>query len=178
LLQKAGYLPIDYHLILDHTLWVRMAAIAPLLHVTEFWAVERTHSDAKTIAQSAQFVDEAFRFIRSLEVDPSFQPVFAQNTNDIYAGLHIFAAKRLIDANQPQLALDHFKQAARFSFTKVLSVWYKVLQALGGALGMESLFISYRHTRRRLQHRTSRLVVGESGVTHAISAQTKGKIVK
>jgi glycosyltransferase involved in cell wall biosynthesis len=177
-LQKAGYLPTDYHLILDHTLWVRMAAIAPLLHVAEFWAVERTHSDAKTIAQSAQFVDEAFRFIRSLEVDPSFQPVFAQNTDNIYAGLHVFAAKRLIDASQPQLALDHFKQASRFSFPMLFSVWHKVLQALGGALGMERLFMSYRHTRRRLQHRASRLVVSESGVTYTVSAQTNGKIVK
>ena len=177
-LQQAGYLPTDYHLILDHTLWVRIAALVPLLHVADFWAVERTHSDAKTIAQSAQFVDEAFRFIRSLEHDPSYQPVFAQNSKNIYAGLHIFAARRLIDASQPHHALEHFKQAAHFSFPKVLSVWYKVLQALGGVLGMERLFIAYRHARRRLQHRTSHLVVSKSGVTYAEPILMKGKIVK
>jgi glycosyltransferase involved in cell wall biosynthesis len=174
-LQQAGYLPTDYHLILDHTLWVRMAAIAPLLHMAEFWAVERTHSDAKTIAKSAQFVAEAFRFIRSLEHDPSFQPVFAQNRKNINAGLHIFAARRLIDASQSHLALDHFKQAALFSIKKVLLVWYKVLQALGGVLGMERLFMSYRHIRRRLQHRTSRLVVSESGVTLQYQLNRRGK---
>ena len=177
-LQQTGYLPTDYHLILDHTLWVRIVAIAPLLHVAEFWAVERTHADAKTIAQSAQFVDEAFLFIHSLEHNPSFQPIFAQYSKNIYAGLHIFAARRLIDASQPHLALDHFKQAAHFSFPKVLSVWYKVLQAMGGALGLERLFMSYRHARRRLQHRTSHLVVSESGVSYIVPAETMGKITK
>ena len=175
LLQQAGYLPADYHLILDHTLWVQIAGLAPLLHISEFWAVERTHADAKTIAQSAQFVDEAFRFIQSLERVPPFEKIFAQNRKDIFAGLHIFAAKRLIDAGQPNLALEHFKQATQFSFVKVASVWYKVLQAFGGALGLGSLFMAYRRVRRHFQHRSGHLVVSESGVTTTLSAQTMGK---
>jgi glycosyltransferase involved in cell wall biosynthesis len=174
-LQRAGYLPADYHLILDHTLWVRMAAIAPILHVSEFWAVERTHSDAKTIARSAQFVDEAFHLIRSLEQDPTFQPVLACNTKHIYAGLHIFAARRLIDANQPYQALDHFKTAARFSLSHVCTVWYKVLQSLGGVLGLGKLFLYYRNLRRRLQHRSTWLKVGASGISLAIVDKKKEK---
>ena len=149
-LAHTGYLPTDYHLILDHTLWVRIAAQASILHVGEFWSVERTHSDAKTIAKSAQFVDEAFRYIQSLEQDPAFQPAFTHYRKDIYAGLHIFAARRLIDSGEPRQALVHFQQAIRFSLPKVLSVWYKLLQALGGAIGMGRLFINYRQTRRRL----------------------------
>jgi glycosyltransferase involved in cell wall biosynthesis len=168
-LQHAGYLPTDYHLILDHTLWVRIAAKSPLLHLSEFWAVERTHLDAKTIVQSAQFVDEAFHFIKSLEHDPSFQQIFVDNYKKIYSGLHIFAARRLIDSGQPRLALDHFKQAARYSRKEVLSVWYKVLQALGGVIGIGRLFITYRQLRRRLQHRTQRLVVSESGVSLTVA---------
>ena len=172
ILHHAGYLPTDYHLILDHTLWVRIAAQAPLLHVDEVWAVERTHSDAKTITQSAQFVEEAFRFIQSLEHDPVFQPAFTQERKDIYAGLHIFAARRLIDSDQPRQALDHLQQAARFSLTKVFSVWYKVFQALGGILGLGNLFLYYRHSRRRLQHHTRRLEVSQSGVSWAEADQT------
>jgi glycosyltransferase involved in cell wall biosynthesis len=114
ILHQAGFLPTDYHLILDHTLWVRMAALAPILHVSEVWAVERTHLDAKTIAQSAQFVDEAFRFIQSTEQDPAFRPVFDSQHKAIYSGLHIFAARRLIDSGQPRLAMQHLGQAARY----------------------------------------------------------------
>jgi glycosyltransferase involved in cell wall biosynthesis len=178
ILHQAGYLPTDYHLILDHTLWVRIAALAPLLHVDEFWAVERTHSEAKTIAQSAQFVDEAFYFIQSLEHNPSFRPIIADNRKSIYAGLHIFAARRLIDSGQPRLALDHFQRATRFSLIKVFSVWYKVLQALGGVLGMGRLFMYYRQMRRRLQHRTRHLVVSESGVSLVVANQTISNSLK
>ncbi len=172
----AGTLSAGYNLILDHTLWVRIAARHPIMHVGEVWAVERTHSAAKTIAQSARFVDEAFRFIASLEREPAFAVVFAQGHKLIYAGLHIFAAKRLIDAGQPHLALTHFRQAARFSLTTVIRVWYKVLQALGGALGLGKLFIYYRHSRRNIQHRRQRLVVSQSGVAWAEAAKAKGAL--
>jgi glycosyltransferase involved in cell wall biosynthesis len=177
-LQQAGYLPTDYHLILDHTLWVRIAAQSSLLHVGEFWAVERTHSTAKTIAQPAKFVDEAFRFIESLEEDSTYQPIFIHHRKDIYAGLHIFAARRLIDANQSRLALDHFQKAARFSLPAVLSVWYKVLQALGGFLGMIEVFLFYRNLRRRIQHRLIHLQVSESGVSLETGGQTKDNFIK
>jgi glycosyltransferase involved in cell wall biosynthesis len=164
-LQHAGYLPTGYHLILDHTLWVRIATRYPIIHVDENWAVERTHSDAKTIAQSARFVDEAFQFIQSVEQDPTIQSFFAHHRKEIYAGLHIFAARRLIDADQPRLALSHFCQATRFSISKVLSVWYKVFQALGGALGLGKVFLSYRQQRRRIQHRSQHLIVTETGIS-------------
>jgi glycosyltransferase involved in cell wall biosynthesis len=163
-LERAGYLSTEFHMILDHSLWVRIASQAPILHVDSYWAVERTHSDAKTIAQANQFVEEAFRFIPSIERDPNFREVFNQQQKDIHAGLHIFAAKRLIDAGQPGLALRHFRQAWEFAPKNVIRVWYKVLQALGGAIGAGRLFLLYRQVRRRLQHRSMHLVVDQSGV--------------
>ena len=168
-LQQAGYLPTDYHLILDHILWVRIAAQFPVLHVGKYWAVERTHSDAKTIAQAGRFVEEAFRFIQSLENEALFLPVFSREYDNLYAGLHIFAAKRLIDSGNPQLALTHFQKAWRLSPTRVMRVWYKVIQASGNALGLGSLFLSYRNIRRRLQHRSQYLTVDERGV-HLVGA--------
>jgi glycosyltransferase involved in cell wall biosynthesis len=163
-LQSAGFLPADYHLILDHTLWVRIAAHYPILHVDRFWAVERTHSNAKTIAQSASFVGEAFRFIQSLESDPLFQPLIIHQRSSLYAGLHVFAGKRLIDAGDAQEALAHFRHAWRLSPMAVLRVWYKVAQAVGNALGLERLFLAYRSTRRHYQHRGQRLSLDDQGV--------------
>jgi glycosyltransferase involved in cell wall biosynthesis len=163
-LEAAGYLPQDYHLILDHVLWIQMAARAPVLHIPQVWAVERTHAEAKTIAQAARFVEEAFRLLPELETQPLFQPVFTAQGKEIYAGLHVFAAKRLIDAGQPAQALGHFRQALRLSPPAVGRTWYKVIQALGSALGLGPLFLAYRRSRRRLQHRTQRLVVDRQGV--------------
>ena len=99
-----------------------------------------------------------------LEDDPAFQPVFTRSYKEIYAGLHIFAARRLIDAGEPHLALKHFRQAARLSPAGVLSVWYKLLQALGGSIGLQKLFLGYRQSRRQLQHRSKRPTVSQAGV--------------
>jgi glycosyltransferase involved in cell wall biosynthesis len=162
--EKAGFLPSEYNLILDHTLWVQIAARSPIFHIGEYWAVERTHADAKTIAQAARFVDEAFQFVHSRESDPLFQPLFSRQRKDIYAGLHVFAGKRLIDAGQPRQALDHFYRAAGLAPRVVLHNWYKVVQALGNTVGLENLFLAYRKTRRRLQHRGQQLSVDAQGV--------------
>lgn len=163
-LSQAGFLSNDYHLILDHSLWVKIAALAPILHVSEYWAVERTHSDAKTIAQAGRFVDEAFQFVASLEHDPEFQPIFKRNGNEIYAGLHVFAGKRLIDAGESRRALAYFRQAWRLSPRAVLPRSQKVIQAAGYSLGLEKLFLAYRSTRRRIQHHGQQLQLDEHGV--------------
>ncbi len=163
-LEHAGYLRAESHLILDHELWVRIAAAYPIRHVDAYWAVERTHEEAKTIALAAQFVDEAFRFIASLRTEPQFAQVFADADETIEAGLHVFSGRRLIDSGYPRKALLHFREAWRIRPRAVLRVWYKWVQALGGALGLSSLFLWYRKTRRKLTHQHQRLVVDSLGV--------------
>jgi glycosyltransferase involved in cell wall biosynthesis len=163
-LRQAGYLRLESHLILDHELWVRIAAHHPIRHVDEYWAVERTHEDAKTIAMSARFVDEAFRFVEGLRSEPQFMDVFQRHDQKIRAGLHIFSARRLIDSSQPKKALAHFSQAWKIDQKAVLRVWYKWVQALGGAIGLGKLFFAYREIRRKLQHQRKRLVVSDEGI--------------
>jgi len=163
-LRYAGFLRPESHLILDHELWVRIAEKFPIKHVPSYWAVERTHKEAKTITQSARFVDEAFNFVGSLRTDPQFKPVIEQNEAQIKAGLHVFSARRLIDAGQPKKALKHLRSAWRIKPRSVLSVWYKWVQAWGSALGLGGLFLWYRQTRRKLQHNQRRLTVNSQGI--------------
>jgi glycosyltransferase involved in cell wall biosynthesis len=162
-LKAAGYLRQESHLILDHELWIRIAASYPIQHVDAYWAVERTHEDAKTIAQSGNFVDEAFEFIEALRSQDGFAEVFREHSQDIRVGLHIFAARRLIDAGEPRRALKHFKYAWYIKPKAVLTVWYKWVQAFGGALGLQNLFLWYRKTRRKLSHH-KKLVVDQKGI--------------
>lgn len=163
-LEQAGFLASQYHMILDHSLWVRIAAHFPVLHVSEYWSVERTHTGAKTIAQAYQFVEEAFEFVPSLENEASFQPVFAEKGKNIYAGLHVFAAKRSIDSGQPARALEHFHQAWQLYPQAVLRAWYKVVQAYGNNIGLGKLFLAYRQTRRRVQHHGMQLKMDDQGI--------------
>ena len=163
-LLRAGFLNPAYHLILDHDLWIRLSALTPLVHVDEFWAVERTHPEAKTISQARAFVDEAFRLVTTLRTEADFKAVFDSHENEILAGVHIFAGRRLIDAGQPGEALSHFRKAWSHSPRSVLRLWYKVVQAAGGMLGLSGLFLSYRRARRELQNRDHQLLVTEQGV--------------
>jgi hypothetical protein len=161
---QAGWLREARHMVFDHELWIRLAAIGSPVHVNEFWAVERTHEQAKTVAQAAEFVEEANRLLTDLEREPTIASVLTAHRTEIRAGAEVFAGRRLIDAGKPGQALQHFMRAGRLSPRASLSVWYKVLQAAGGALGLDGVFLAYRRVRRAAQHRKQRIVVDPSGV--------------
>ena len=129
--------------------------------------MERTHLEAKTIAQAAAFVEEAFQLTGRLEAEEPYSKEFQSQRAMILADLGIFAGRRLIDAGQFAKALAHFQRALAFSPISVIRVWYKVVQAAAGALGLGGAFLTYRRLRRALSHRGRRLVVDQEGVRWA-----------
>jgi glycosyltransferase involved in cell wall biosynthesis len=163
-LQEVGFLIPEFHGILDHSLWVRIAARRPILHIPEYWAVERSHESAKTIAQATMFVDEAFRFIPSLESRPEFREEFNRSKAEIYAGLNVFGGRRYIDAGRYREALAYFGRAIRLHLPTALKYWYKIIQALGGVLGLDKIFLDYRISRRQIQHHSQQMRVSEKGI--------------
>ena len=161
MLDRVGLLRSDYRLILDHELWIRIAAQGKLLHIAQYWAVERTHPEAKTIAAAAEFADEARRLIAEAEASPDLAPAMASDAGRIHAGLECFAGRRLIDAGRYGQALRHFARAARHAPGSTLRYWYKILQAGMGAIGLEGVFLWYRRARRRVQHGQTRLNIAD-----------------
>ena len=164
ILERVGYLREGLDLILDHELWIRVAAHSPILHVNAFWAVERTHEEAKTITRAAEFVDEAFALIDRLEEEDPYAKLISAHRSGILADLNIFAGRRLIDAGEPGPALAHFRRVLTLSPGRLARVWYKVVQALGGIAGLHSAFIAWRRLRRSVAHRGRRLAVNAQGV--------------
>jgi glycosyltransferase involved in cell wall biosynthesis len=163
-LQQVGYLDDSYNLILDHDLWIRMARQFPIRHVPFTWAVERTHEQAKTIASAASFVDEAMHLVDSKKMNKEYSAVFSTRGAEILSGVHVFSGRRLIDAGAYRDALTHFNKAWKLKPGAIIRVWYKVIQAFGGFLGLSRLFIGYRTSRRKLQHAGKRLRLDQSGI--------------
>lgn len=163
-LENAGFLLPNYHFILDHVLWTRIAARSPIVHVSETWAVERTHEAAKTTALAAMFVDEAFQFFAEAKHDPLYQDAFMNHRSIIEAGVYIFAGRRFIDSDQDRDALAHFWKAFWIRPATVLRYWYKIVQAFGGVIGLRKAFLVYRRTRRSIMHQTRTLLVDETGI--------------
>jgi glycosyltransferase involved in cell wall biosynthesis len=152
-LEEVGFLDPSYHLILDHELWIRIASASPVLHIPSFWALERTHQQAKTIAQAGGFVAEAERLIRSAAASPELGPLIGKESSRVQAGLNVFAARRMIDAGDYRGAFLRLMTALRQHPATVGRYWYKVVQAAGSALGFAKVFEWYRSARRSIQHR-------------------------
>lgn len=152
-LEQVGWLNEQYHLILDHELWVRISSNSPLAHVPAYWALERTHAQAKTIQQAAEFVQEAGRLISWAGDSQELAWLVSANRGRIQAGLHVFSARRLIDAGNYRGAVRNLAQALVRHPLTVARYWYKVIQAVFGALGLGSAFLWYRNARRRLRYR-------------------------
>jgi glycosyltransferase involved in cell wall biosynthesis len=163
-LQQVGYLDDRYNLILDHDLWIRIARQFPIRHVPSTWAVERTHEQAKTIASAASFVNEAIHLVNSREKSKEYQYVFQNHGPEILAGVQVFSGRRLIDAGAYRDALTHFNKAWQLKPRAIMRVWYKVVQAACGSLGLSRYFLGYRSSRRRLQHAGKRLHLDRSGI--------------
>jgi glycosyltransferase involved in cell wall biosynthesis len=163
-LQQVGYLDDSYNLILDHDLWIRMAKEFAIRHVPHVWAIERTHEQAKTIASAADFVDEAMHLVEARKKNKEFSAVFSSHGAEILSGVHVFSGRRLIDAGAYRKALMYFTKAWQLKPRVVMRVWYKVVQAIGGFLGLSRLFVGYRTSRRRFQYSGKRLHLDKSGV--------------
>jgi glycosyltransferase involved in cell wall biosynthesis len=156
-LDEVGLLNRDYDLILDHELWVRLAGRFPLVHVPAYWALERTHPAAKTIAQASRFVSEAEQLVAWASESPAFKEVIRGHRRRVQAGLDVFAARRLIDAGEYSKAWDRLVRASREHPPTVARYWYKVIQAGFSAIGLGEIFEWYRRTRRRLQYGGKRI---------------------
>ncbi len=163
-LEGVGLLCRDYRLILDHELWIRLAACGPLHHVGTYWAAERTHPEAKTVAAAAEFASEARRLIEQASVSAVLGPVIASHRRRVSAGLECFSGRRLIDAGLYGQALKHFARGMMLQPRLTLRYWYKILQAGMGAVGLEAVFLWYRRTRRRMRHGKRRLRIEDGQV--------------
>lgn len=159
-LEQVGYLDPSFHLILDHELWVRIAARFPIVHVPEFWALERTHSQAKTIALASDFVEEAERLLDEARTNTRTRDTYAMGRSRIRAGFHVFSARRLIDSGNHREAVRNLFVAIRHHPATVLRYWYKVVQAVFSALGLAPVFMAYRRIRRQVQFGDSRIDPG------------------
>jgi glycosyltransferase involved in cell wall biosynthesis len=167
LLRKIGFLNDEYHLILDHELWVRIAAHSAILHVPQFWALERTHAQAKTIFQAAGFVEEAERLVQWARHSEELGEIAQQHARRINAGLNVFAARRMIDAAEYASAVRRLVTATFQHPWTVARYWYKVVQAVLSALGLAPLFMWYRRTRRRIRFKGERIKLGIESETRS-----------
>lgn len=156
-LEQAGYLDPNYHYLLDHHLWLRMAVMAPIRYVQGArWAAARFHPLAKNVAQAGGFGNEALRLAAWMASNPLFKPYLPAVWRRMWAGAYRLNAFYLLDAGQPQAALTAYAHAFRYHPPTVLRDWRRVLYALLSPLGLEGLRQAYLKRRSRQFQRQER----------------------
>jgi glycosyltransferase involved in cell wall biosynthesis len=148
-LQTAGYLQSEFHYLLDHSLWVRMARLAPMTHIPSFWAFARYHPAAKNIALAAEFGDEAFRILNWARDAPDLAARIERQEGRVLAGANRYRARYLLDAGKGRQALQDYLRSLRLHPRTALQEWHRIIFAGLSALGLGFLGGWYRSWARR-----------------------------
>lgn len=129
-LDTAGGLDTRFHLLLDHQLWIKLAAAGPVSHADEIWAGARYHAGAKNVAQARLFGPEAFRILAWAADEPRLGPVLKPLHRQAQASAHRVDARYLLDAGLPARSLQSWSRA--FAIHPITAL--KRLNILGAAL--------------------------------------------
>jgi glycosyltransferase involved in cell wall biosynthesis len=128
-LEQSGYLDATYHYMLDHHLWIRLAALAPILYVDQFWAAARYHSGAKNVAQPEGFTREAYHLAERMLTDRQLGARARAVSRRIWAGVHRTGAFYLLDAGKPRQALAAYARSLWAYPPAALQDWRRILFA-------------------------------------------------
>lgn len=109
--EKAGGLDLSYHFMLDHHLWIRIAAQGRILHVPQTWAAARYHPAAKNRAQAAAFGQEAFRILDWVKIYEPTSQLLTRISPRAIASAHRVNARYLLDGGQPAASLVAWMRA-------------------------------------------------------------------
>lgn len=148
-----GGLDTDYHLLLDHQLWIKLARFGPIFHADQTWAAARYHAGAKNQALAEHFGGEAFRILDWASREPELAPVLGRVEARARASAHRLNARYLVDAGQPQEALRAWMQALAIHPATALARTNLLISALLELAGLRQ--VRQRILRSR-QERLSR----------------------
>jgi glycosyltransferase involved in cell wall biosynthesis len=157
-LNQAGLLRDDMGYLLDHDLWLRMAARAPVKYVPEMWSAARYHTAAKNVAQTEKFCQEAYRVAENLPSDPLLAEPYQRLRRQVLAGLYRLDGWYLSEGGKPGRSLRSYGRSLLYDPRPALRDWRRVGGTLLAALGMRwvrPLFERYRLERHKKSRSTN-----------------------
>ena len=149
-LQEAGYLDLNFHYLMDHHLWLKIASRFPIKHIDDFWAAARFHSRAKNVAHPAGFGEEAFDVYNWMRTQPNFQQSFKKNRHKIKAGAYLIKARYLLDNGQDWDAFTKYIKSVFLNpvilFREKNRIAYSLINSF---FRVERLKANYLHNKSR-----------------------------
>jgi glycosyltransferase involved in cell wall biosynthesis len=136
---QSGYLNLDYHFMLDHHLWLRVARQAPIQHIPLPLAAARQHAGAKNVRQAAGFSQETGRILEWMQTQPNLAAIFYANRRYILGGANRLQARYYLDGDQPVEALKYYTHALWYSPHYALKHYHRMIYALLCLVGAKKL---------------------------------------
>lgn len=131
--EQAGSISGEYHYLLDHQLWLRIAALSPIGYIDQTLAAARFHQGAKNVVMAAAFAQEAEKIAVWMETVEPFKQVLQSIRKKVWAGAYRFGARYLSEGRQYRDALKMYQKAWQNNPAVVLRDWKRVgVTILGG----------------------------------------------
>jgi hypothetical protein len=147
--ESVGGIDLDYHFMLDHHLWVRMASRAPVKHVPETWAAARHHGSAKNVAQATGFGRETLRMLAWIQSQPETRLLFERDRRKVLAGAYRLNARYLLDGGLPGEALKSYRRAFMAQPDYTLHHWHRIAYAMVWSIGGKELADRFVRVREK-----------------------------
>jgi glycosyltransferase involved in cell wall biosynthesis len=148
-LSPGVYLAPDYHYMLDHHLWVRMARLAPVRYLPGLLAAARQHPGAKNVSQAPGFGRETLRLLAWMRTQPDLAAHIAAHRRQVEGGAFRLNARYLLDGGLYAAALGEYGRALWTRPGYALQHWHRMLYALLSLLGGSHLAALYMELRAR-----------------------------
>lgn len=147
-LNETGLLDPNFHCLMDHHLWLRIAQVAPMRYLPEAIAAARFHPQAKNLAITEEFGREAYQLVNWMQQQPTLSSRMHRLNNRVLAGAHRFNARYLLDGEMPRQSLASYMRSLRCHPRTALVEWHRMIFAVLSLLGFNSLKKIYLKLRR------------------------------
>jgi tetratricopeptide (TPR) repeat protein len=147
--EQVNGLDLNFHCLLDHHLWIRIAAQGKIVHVPQIWSAARYHTQAKNLAQAPQFGREAFQILDWASSDENFAPILAGMARRAHASAYRVSARYLLDDGQPARALTAWIHALAIHPPTAFARMNLLVSALLMLVGLQKLREWFLKRRKR-----------------------------
>jgi glycosyltransferase involved in cell wall biosynthesis len=129
-LEKSGLLGQQYHYLLDHHLWLRMAVHDKMVYVPKIWSAARYHEGAKNLAGASHFGDDARQILKWASQDTMFKTLWEQYERKASAGAAWLDAFYLSDAGRYGASIKAYLKVLKISPARFFEDWKKFVYTL------------------------------------------------
>ena len=129
-LEKSGLLDQQYHYLLDHQLWLRMAVHDKMVYVPNIWSAARYHEGAKNLAGASHFGEDARRILDWVSQESKFTTLWVKYKRKAQAGAAWLDAFYLSDAGKYGASIKAYLKVFWLSPARFLEDWKKFVYTL------------------------------------------------